>query len=100
CCERIVNQLVTRVVVAADQTQTGKAIAFAYVGQTDTFVHEQQAQPVHLRQAFEQNSYGNPTKELNYGVVCGDVATPDLTCGNDELLTYTEYVSDEAHYIF
>src|SRR4029079_1297837 len=43
CYQRTVNQLVTRVVVGQDQTQTGRPIAYAFVGQTDSFVHEQQA---------------------------------------------------------
>jgi RHS repeat-associated protein len=100
CFQRTVNQLVTRVVVEADQTQTKKPIAFAYVGQTDSFVHEQTAEPVRLRQVFEQDSYGNPTKEFNYGVICGPEAQPDLTCGNDELLQYTEYIADATGYLF
>ena len=87
CFERTVNQLTTLVVVAPGETRTNKPIAYAYLSQADHFVHEQQAQPVQLRQTYEQDSYGNLTKEFNYGQVCGE----DLSCGDDELLKYTDY---------
>ena len=87
CFERTVNQLTTLVVVAPGETRTNKPIAYAYLSQADRFVHEQQAQPVQLRQTYEQDSYGNLTKEFNYGQVCGE----DLSCGDDELLKYTDY---------
>ncbi|HMN30758.1 MAG TPA: toxin TcdB middle/N-terminal domain-containing protein, partial [Caldilineaceae bacterium] len=96
CLQRTVNQLTTRVVVAADQTHTGKPIAYAFVSQTDSFVHEQTATPIHLRQSFAQDDYGNQTQEFNFGQVCGE----DVTCGNDEILTYTDYIYDQDRYIF
>ncbi|MCB0121382.1 MAG: VCBS repeat-containing protein, partial [Caldilineaceae bacterium] len=96
CFQRTVNQLTTRVVVDAGQTGTGKPIAYAFVSQTDAFVHEQQAQPAHLRQTFSQDDYGNQTEHFNYGQVCGD----DVSCGDDEILTYTDYIYDLAHYRF
>ncbi|MCX6047961.1 MAG: FG-GAP-like repeat-containing protein [Chloroflexi bacterium] len=96
CFQRTVNQLETRTVVTVDQTATGQPIAYAFVKQTDSFVHEQQAQPVQLRQTFAQDNYGNQTQAFNYGQVCGE----DVTCGADELLTYTDYIYDESRYRF
>ncbi|MFN8445750.1 MAG: toxin TcdB middle/N-terminal domain-containing protein [Caldilineaceae bacterium] len=96
CFQRTVNQLQTRVVINADATSTGKPIAYAFVKQTDSFVHEQQSEPVQLRQTFAQDDYGNQTQLFNYGKVCGE----DVTCGNDEVLKYTEYIYDETHYLF
>ncbi|MCE7990204.1 MAG: hypothetical protein DYG89_54375 [Caldilinea sp. CFX5] len=96
CFVRTINQLETRTVVAAEQTATGKPIAYAFVKQTDSFVHEQQAQPVQLRQTFAQDEYGNQTQQFDYGQVCGE----DVTCGNDELLTYTDYIYDQERYLF
>ncbi len=87
CFERTVNQLTTLVVVEPQQTHNSKAIAYAYLSQSDRYVHEQEAQPVQLRQRYEQDNYGNLTKEFNYGQVCGE----DLSCGDDELLKYTDY---------
>lgn len=98
CFVRTVNQVTTRVVVTATQTATGQPIAYAYISQTDSFVHEQQATPVQLRKTFAQDDYGNQTQAFNYGQVCGPEGNPDLTCGNDELLTYTDYIYDQARY--
>ena len=100
CFVRTVNQVTTRVVVTAAQTATGQPIAYAYVSQTDSFVHEQQATPVQLRQRFAQDDYGNQTVAFNYGQVCGPQDNPDVTCGADELLTYTEYIYDQERYRF
>jgi hypothetical protein len=100
CFVRTVNQVMTRVVVTATQTATGQPIAYAYVSQTDSFVHEQQATPVQLRQTFAQDDYGNQTQSFNYGQVCGPQDNPDVTCGNDELLTYTAYIYDQERYRF
>ena len=100
CFQRTVNQLTTRVVVDAGQTATSKPIAYAFVSQTDSFVHEQQAEPVRLRQTFAQDDYGNQTQEFNFGKVCGPTENPDVTCGDDEVLTYTEYIYDEERYLF
>ncbi len=96
CFQRTVNQLETRVIVAAEQTTTAKPIAYAFIKQTDSFVHEQQAAPVQLRQQFAQDNYGNQTQHFNYGQVCGE----DVTCGDDEVLNYTAYIYDDARYIF
>jgi RHS repeat-associated protein len=96
CLQRTVNQLKTREVVPANQTTTGKPIAYAFVRQTDSFIHEGQTQPVQLRQRFDQDQYGNVTQEFKYGQVCGD----DESCGNDEILKYTEYIYNEAGYLF
>ncbi|MEZ4864233.1 MAG: toxin TcdB middle/N-terminal domain-containing protein [Caldilineaceae bacterium] len=104
CFVRMVNQLTTRVVVEAGQTNTGRPIAYAFISQNDAFIHEQQAGgplgPVHLRQQFAQDDYGNQTQQLNFGKVCGDTANPDVTCGDDEILTYTDFIYDTARYRF
>ncbi len=88
CYQRTVNQLATRIVVS--QTQNGQPIAYAFIRQTDSFIHEQQAEPVQLRQTFNYDQYGNETQVFKYGQVCGD----DVTCGDDELLQTTEYIYD------
>ena len=101
CYQRSVNQLETRVVVDASATSTGKPIAYAFIKQTDAFIHEQTDQPVHLRQAFQQDAYGNQTAEFDFGQVCnGDINSGDVSCGDDEILKYTEYIYDEDRYIF
>jgi RHS repeat-associated protein len=89
CYQRTVNQIATRFLVDEGEN---KRVSHSYVMQTDSFVHEQQAQPVQLRQSFEQDNFGNTTKEFNYGIVCGD----DVTCGNDEVLKYTDYIYQET----
>jgi RHS repeat-associated protein len=96
CFQRTVNQLTTRTVVEAGQTTTGKAIAYAFVSQTDSFVHEQTATPVQLRQTFAQDDFGNQTQAFNFGKVCNG----DVTCGDDEILTYTDYIYDQERYLF
>lgn len=96
CFVRTVNQLETRVVVDGSETASGEPIAYAFVRQTDSFLHEQTADPVHLRQQFAQDEYGNQTQNFNYGQVCG----ADLACGNDEILAHIEYIYDEERYIF
>lgn len=96
CYVRMVNQITTRVVVGNQQTRSGDLIAYSYVSQSDTSIHEQQATPIQLRETFEQDEYGNQTKMFDYGQVCGE----DVTCGDDELLTNTEYIYDQDRYIF
>ena len=56
--------------------------------------------PVQLRQSFAQDDYGNQTQLFNYGKVCGPAENVDVTCGNDEILTYTDYIYDPDRYIF
>ncbi|RIK30999.1 MAG: hypothetical protein DCC55_36935, partial [Chloroflexi bacterium] len=70
-------------------------IAYAFVSQTDSFIHEQTATPVQLRQTFAQDDYGNQTQHFNFGKVCGE----DVTCDNDEVLKYTEYIYNEARWL-
>ena len=84
CYRRDVNQLTTRQLHNGSE---GRRVAYSFITQTDTFVHENQHTPVQLRQAFDRDDYGNLTQEFNYGQVCGG----DVTCGDDEILTYTEY---------
>ncbi len=93
CYQRTVNQLVTRVVVSA--TKSGRAITHSFVSQTDSFIHEQQAEPVQLRQRFAYDHYGNLTQEFKYGKVCG----ADLTCGDDEILHTIDYIYDEERWL-
>ncbi|MBV7336393.1 hypothetical protein KFU94_50815 [Chloroflexi bacterium TSY] len=101
CYQRTVNQLEARVVVEADETTSGQPIAYAFVKQTDSFVHEQTAVPVHLRQRFQQDEYGNQTEHFNYGKVCDNgTAEGDVFCGDDELLTYTEFIYEATRYLF
>ncbi|MBV7337572.1 VCBS repeat-containing protein [Chloroflexi bacterium TSY] len=95
CFQRTVHQLETRVIAEAEQTSTGKPIAYAFIKQTDTFVHEQQVDAVQLRQNFQQDAYGNQTEHFNYGQVCRG----DVTCGDDEVLTYTEYIYRDETWI-
>ena len=100
CYQRTVNLLTTRVVAPAEQTTTRQPIAYAYISQVDSYVHEEQATPGRLRQTFEQDDYGNVTKEFNYGMVCGSEGNLDVTCGNDELLKTIEYSYNPERYIF
>lgn len=84
CYRRAVNQLATRVLHAGS---SGEEVAHSFVSQTNTYIHENEQVPIQLRQAFMLDEFGNRTADLNYGQVCDD----DVTCGNDELLQYTEY---------
>jgi len=84
CYQRESNQLTTRFLFDEGIRQR---VAYSFVAQTDTFLHEGQATPAHLRKRYDYDAYGNPTQEFNYGQVCGE----DLTCGDDEVLKYTEY---------
>ena len=92
CYQRTVNQLTT--LKLFDQGKD-KQVSYSYVSQTDSYIYEQQAQPVQLRQVFEQDHYGNVTKQFNYGQVCGQ----DVTCGHDEILKYTEYIYKEDSWL-
>ena len=84
CYQRENNQLTTRFLF---DEGSGQQVAYSFVAQTDTFLHEGQATPAQLRQRFDYDAYGNQTQAFNYGQVCGE----DLTCGADEVLKYTEY---------
>lgn len=84
CYKRDLNQLTTRTLHLGID---GRAVSYSFVSQTDTFIHENINIPVHLREKYDRDEYGNLVEELQYGQVCDD----DVTCGNDEILTYTEY---------
>ncbi len=84
CYRRDVNQLTTRELYNGGE---GRRVAYSFITQTDTYVHENQPPPVQLRQAFDRDEYGNLIQAFTYGQVCGG----DVTCGDDEILTYTEY---------
>ncbi|MEM7126078.1 MAG: toxin TcdB middle/N-terminal domain-containing protein [Chloroflexota bacterium] len=101
CFLRTINQVETRIVVEATETESGEPIAYAFVKQTDSFIHEQQAEPVQLRQQFKRDAYGNETEQFNYGMVCADgTEMGDVACGNDEVLTYTDFIYDPERHIF
>jgi len=95
CYLREVNQVTTRVL--HDEGE-GRQVAHSFVSQTDRFIHEQQAQPVQLRQTFDQDAYGNPTERFDYGQICGEDGD-DLACGDDELLERMEYAINEDAWI-
>ena len=84
CYRREVNQAVTRRLY---NDGPNKIVSYSFITQTDAYVHENLATPVQLRQTFDRDDYGNLTREFKYGQVCGS----DVTCGNDEVLKYTEY---------
>jgi RHS repeat-associated protein len=88
CYQRTVNQLTTRYLFDEGEE---RRVGYSYISQTDSYSHEQQAQPVQTRQTFAQDEYGNVIREFDYGMVCGE----DLACGNDEILAYIEYAYDE-----
>lgn len=67
--------------------QNGSSVRYSYIEQTDSYIYEQQTEPVHLRQTMTHDQYGNVTEQFNYGQVCEG----DVTCGDDERLQYTEY---------
>jgi RHS repeat-associated protein len=84
CFLRQTNSITTRLLARND---AGQQVAYSFVQTSDTFVHEQQASPVHLRQTFDHDDYGNRTEAFHYGRVCGD----DPRCGDDEVVEYTTY---------
>lgn len=92
CYQREVNQVNTRLL--ADEG-AGHQVTYSFIAQTDTFLHEGQSTPVQLRQRFDYDAYGNRTQELNYGQVCNE----DVTCGDDEVLKYTEYALNTDQWI-
>ncbi|MCB0124793.1 MAG: VCBS repeat-containing protein, partial [Caldilineaceae bacterium] len=96
CYQRVVNQLTT---IKLFDEGKDRQVSYSYVSQSDSYIHEQQAQPVQLRQVFEQDRYGNVIKEFNYGQVCGTQERPDVTCGDDEILSYTEYIYQEESWL-
>ncbi|MEM7533265.1 MAG: toxin TcdB middle/N-terminal domain-containing protein, partial [Chloroflexota bacterium] len=85
CYQRIVNTATTRHIQPEGAQQT---LAYSFIEQTDTFVHETEADAVHLRQRFDYDDYGNATEMVNFGRVCGE----DVTCGDDELFQTTDYI--------
>ncbi|MCB0171331.1 MAG: VCBS repeat-containing protein [Anaerolineae bacterium] len=92
CYRREVNQLETRVLHSAG---TGQRVAYSFVRQTDSYLHENLPTPVNLRQSFNRDDFGNLIEEFNYGQVCGS----DVTCGDDERLKYTQYAYNISAWI-
>ncbi|MCP4541745.1 MAG: hypothetical protein GY832_31825 [Chloroflexi bacterium] len=87
CYRREVNQLSTRVLYNGGEDLR---ISYSFITQTDTYVHENLVTPVQLRKTFDQDDYGNVTREFNYGQVCNG----DVTCGDDEILKYVQYAQN------
>lgn len=71
------------------------SVRYSYIQQTDSYIHEQQATPVHLRQTMTHDPYGNMTEMFDYGQVCDG----DVTCGDDERLQYTQYAINEEKWL-
>lgn len=87
CYRREVNEVTTRHLFAG--------VAYSYVAQTDTTLYENQPEPVHLRQTFTQDDFGNVTETFDYGQVCGE----DVGCGADERLKVTQYALNVERWI-
>jgi RHS repeat-associated protein len=92
CYRRQVNQLTTRSLYGDGKTTL---VAYSFITQTDTYIHENQPAAVQLRQTFDRDDYGNLIQDFNFGQVCGS----DLTCGHDEVLTSTQYALNESAWI-
>lgn len=106
CYRREINRLTTRVLYNEGE---GRRVSYSFASQTDSYVHENQSTPAHLRKTFDRDEYGNTTREFNYGQVCGCSGHEfhelsrtrqsesvqelgcDLACGHDEILKYTQY---------
>jgi len=85
CYRRVINTPTTRYLRPNDGSQQ---LEYSFVSQTETILHEEQAEAILLRQTFDHDDYGNPTQAFNYGKVCDN----DVACGDDELLLTTDFI--------
>jgi RHS repeat-associated protein len=92
CFERIVNTVTSRTLLTSP---AGLSVRYSFISQTDNQIYEQQPVPVILRSQFDRDDFGNLILDANYGQVCDD----DLACGDDELLTRTEYALNAEAWI-
>jgi RHS repeat-associated protein len=92
CYRREVNELTTRLLYDGGPEDQ---VAYSFISRIDTYLHENQAEPAHLRQTYLRDDYGNLTQHFNYGRVCG----ADLACGDDEVLEYSTYAINAADWI-
>lgn len=73
----------------------GETVRYSFISEKRSYVYEGTAAYKLLLSQFNYDNYGNITEELNYGLVDGD----DKSFGDDEVLTYTEYMIDEDAWI-
>ena len=73
----------------------GEKVSYSFTDQKKTFLYETTAQPQTLLREFDQDDYGNIVKDFQYGLVDGT----GTAVGNDEVLTTTEYLIDEANWM-
>lgn len=73
----------------------GEEVRYSFTAMNKTFLYENTVQPKTLLQEFDQDDYGNVVKDFQYGLADGTATA----AGNDEVLTTTEYLIDETHWM-
>jgi len=92
CYRQITNTLATYEVTSG--------VSFSTITRTQTLVYEATNAPAQLVQTFAYDKYGNQTENFNFGQVCPKQnGTFDITCGNDEILQYTQYAYNFADWL-
>lgn len=86
------NQLTTRTL--ANGTG-GIPVKYSFTSETRARIYEKTTSAKELLRRWNQDSYGNITEDLNYGIVAGT----DLKASKDEVLTYTTYLLDTNRWI-
>lgn len=87
CYRRVTNQVTTSIL---HEGVDNRQVSYSFIKQTDTFIYENTDSPIHLREEFNRDDFGNLITEFNYGQVCDGA----VTCGDDEILTYTDYAQN------
>ena len=86
------NTLETRTLFSGTN---GEKVSFSFIKGKNVRVFENSAAYTLLSREYDQDNYGNTTKEFNYGIVLGT----DKGAGKDELLTTTTYNYDVVNWV-
>ena len=78
-----------------DTAASGEPVRYAYQSRTEMSVFELGSAPVLTRSEFEQDDFGNITRQADYGIVEGD----DVAAGDDERVVVRTYATDRSRWI-
>ena len=75
--------------------ENGERVRFSYISGVEASIYENTSTPKQLFKEIVQDSYGNTAETSDYGIVEGE----DLSVGNDEVRTFTDFLIDETRWI-
>jgi len=87
-----VNTLIPRTLFTGTN---GEKVSFSFIKGKEVRVFENSDTYTLLSREYDQDDYGNTTKDFNYGIVVGT----DKGAGRDELLTTTSYYYDPDNWV-